>query len=127
MTVGFLVLPVTRNSIWTHVFALSWENTIRYHILLGYSFLMIVLLHAIYWWKVFVQEPDHTFNPFSVPLASIYMDDFTVPLASHTAVATVIVMGGLSLHAVRRKCYELFYYSHHLFMVIFLVMLWHAV
>ena len=29
---GLLVLPVTRNSVWTQVFGVSWEAALKYHI-----------------------------------------------------------------------------------------------
>ena len=45
LVLGLLLLPVSRNSIWTHVFGIPWEAAIATHVFLGYAFLIIGLLH----------------------------------------------------------------------------------
>ena len=53
---GLLVLPVSRNSIWSLVFGISWEAMIKYHTYLGGAFIITIILHAFVWWKVFDQK-----------------------------------------------------------------------
>jgi len=52
--------------------------------------------------------------------------DFTIGLVSGLGMASFLVMGVLSLPVVRRRSFELFYYSHHLFLLLLPAVLWHA-
>jgi len=54
-------------------------------------------------------------------------DDFTIPLGEVTTVIMMVVMGILSYYKIRRWNYDFFYHMHHFFVVVFIVMLWHAV
>ena len=126
LVMGFLVLPVSKNSIWTIVFNISWENLINYHKWLGSLFLFVVFLHAVYWSKVFLDAESFAVNIFVIP-AVYHADNFTVPLAEITSVLMIVLMGGLSFYKIRRWNYDLFYYAHHFFVVVFFVVLWHAV
>ena len=122
---GLLVLPVTRNSVWHQLFGISFDSMIRYHIYLGYSLLLTVVCHVALWWIVYYQNDSFPHDIFSIP--QIYhKDNFTVPLAVITSLFMFAIMGILSHHVVRRLYYELFYYSHHFSLVIFLMMLWHS-
>jgi len=125
MVTGLLVLPVTRNSVWSALFGVSWESLLVYHQLLGYLLIALVLVHIFLWWIVFSQQGTFPHDIFAVPLL-YHKDNFTVPLAMVSTVVMFVVMGGLSLPFVRRFHYDLFYWSHHLSLGIFLMMLWHS-
>ena len=125
MVTGLLVLPVTRNSVWSALFGVSWESLLVYHQLLGYLLLALVLIHMFLWWKVFAQQDTFPHDIFAVPL-KYHKDNFTVPLAMVSTVLMFLVMGGLSLPVVRRLHYDLFYWTHHLSLGLFLMMLWHS-
>jgi hypothetical protein len=56
MVTGLLVLPVTRNSVWTVLLGVSWENLVAYHQILGYLLLLLVLTHMFLWWSVYAQQ-----------------------------------------------------------------------
>jgi predicted ferric reductase len=122
---GVLVLPVTRNSVWHRLFGISFDSMIKYHIYLGYSLLTTVACHVGLWWIVYSENDSFPHDILAIP--QIYhKDNFTVPLAVITSILMFAIMGILSHHVVRRLCYELFYYSHHFALVIFLMMLWHS-
>jgi hypothetical protein len=55
VVMGLLVLPVSRNSLWSHVFGVSWESMLIYHKYLGGTFIFIILAHMFSWWVVFDQ------------------------------------------------------------------------
>ena len=58
---------------------------------------------------------------------STSIDNFTVPLVSLVTWLTFITMGGLALWTVRRRFFELFYYSHHItYCLLIPTVLWHA-
>lgn len=123
---GLLVLPVSRNSIWTEVFAISWDNLILYHKYLGAFFLLLVFMHGLCWSLVFKDDGSFSKNIFAIP-AQYHADNFTVPLAEITSVLMVFFMGMMSWPSIRRWNYDLFYWAHHFFVVVFFVVLWHAV
>jgi len=123
---GLLVLPTTRNSIWTTIFDVSFENMLIYHIYLGYLFLLLVVLHGVFWSIIYIKAGTLSKNIFAIPAQDMYADDFTVPLAEITSVVMIVVMGCISFYKIRRANYDLFYFTHHFFIVIFLVVLWHA-
>ena len=125
MVTGLLVLPVTRNSVWSALFGVSWESLLVYHQLLGYLLLVLVLLHMFLWWRVFAQQGTFPHDIFAVPL-KYHKDNFTVPLAMVSTLLMFAVMGGLSLPVVRRLHYDLFYWTHHLSLGLFAMMLWHS-
>ena len=59
--------------------------------------------------------------------AQFHFDNFTVPMAQILAVFMFAFMGVMSWFSVRRWNYDLFYFLHHFFVVVFLMVLWHAV
>jgi hypothetical protein len=124
---GLLVLPVSKNSVWFYVFNISWEQAIKYHKWLAYSFLLSVLIHAMLWWNVFSVFPNvFSLNVLTYPM-QYHADNFTNPLAQILSILMFFFMGIMSYHRIRRWNYDLFYYSHHFFVVVFLMVLWHAV
>ena len=123
VVLGLLVLPVAKNGVWSKLFGISWEGMIIYHQLLGYAFLLIVVLHMFSWWYVFALKGSFPSDVFSVPM-TYHKDNFTVPLSVLTSFVMFIIMGGLTFNVIRRKFYELFYYFHLFSGVIFLSVLW---
>jgi len=126
VTMGLLVLPVTKNSVWFHVFGQSWEDMIGYHRALAYLFLAFVFVHAMLWWNFYSVNPySFSLNVFALQ-AQFHRDNFTVPMAQILAVFMFAFMGVMSWFSVRRWNYDLFYFLHHFFVVVFLMILWHA-
>ena len=147
---GLLVLPVTRNSAWLHLFGISWTHALNYHKALGSAFLFVVALHMVAWWVVYHEQgvfphdalainmffplnfhakPGHCaelscLDPeYQQPAA----DNWTIPLMNLFMLFVGFPVFGVFTHeSVRRKNFELFYYSHHIFLVLWFAMLWHA-
>ena len=147
---GLLVLPVTRNSAWLDVFGVSWEHALRYHKALGFTFLFVIALHIVAWWVVYHEQgvfphdilavnmffplnfhakPGHCSHlscldpEYQHPAA----DNWTIPLMNLFMLFVGFpVFLFLTHEAVRRANFELFYYSHHCFIVLWFAMLWHA-
>uniref|UniRef100_A0A7S2UV64 FAD-binding FR-type domain-containing protein n=1 Tax=Fibrocapsa japonica TaxID=94617 RepID=A0A7S2UV64_9STRA len=108
------------------VFGVSWEAMIRIHRWLGYLFLALGIAHVICM-EMAIAEQGYAMpqNIFKIPL-DYHADNFTIPLMFLAFVALLITQGILSLEIVRRRMYEVFYYAHHMALVFFVVMLWHA-
>ena len=122
---GLLILPVSRNSIWSLVFGIPGEAMIAYHKIMGGLWFLVVLAHMFLWWTTFDRIGYLPKAVFSVP-SPYHPDNFTIPLSILTFFIAVILMGVLSNYWVRKYYHELFYWSHHFAMVMFFVMLWHA-
>jgi NAD(P)H-flavin reductase len=150
LIVGLLALPTARASIWAELFDTPWERLLRAHVWLGYAFLACSALHAAAWWVVFGEQGVFPHDAFAVnmyfPLnfhakpgncswlscldpeyQKPAADNWTIPLANLFMLFLGFpVFGLLTLNAVRRANFELFYYSHHAFLALFAVLLWHA-
>lgn len=123
IVIGLLVLPVSKNGVWSRIFGVSWEGMMIYHQILGYTFLLIILSHMFSWWVVYSQKGSFPSDIFAVPMI-YHKDNFTVPLSVVTSFIMFVIMGGFTFHIIRRKNYELFYYLHFFSGAIFLTVLW---
>lgn len=122
---GLLLLPASKNSVWTIVFGVSWDNMIHWHKVLGYTFLLVIAAHMFTWWTVFAQQDSFPHDIFNVPL-TYHSDNFTVPLAQLTFFIMIPIFGVFTYYKIRRWSYELFYFTHLFSVVVVLVVLWHA-
>jgi hypothetical protein len=132
---GLLILPVSRHSLWSHCLGVSWEALLWLHQLLGWAFLAIGVSHAALWYYKFdllgYLPRDWLNAPLQFPsngndAAPPHGDNFTIPLAMVTFAAMLVAVGVLALPIVRRRHFEVFYYSHHIALAFFVTSLWHA-
>lgn len=136
LVLSLLMLPISRNSAWPHVFKMPWESTVFLHRYLGIGFVVLVFCHMCFWWGTFSQQGFFPHDIFSVPMyyprdglppsEPPQADNFTIQIGILVGFILYVVMGILSYESIRRKHFELFYYSHHFFLVIFGATLWHA-
>ena len=92
---------------------------------LGYGLLISVIIHMLLWWSVYAENNSFPSDLYSIPTA-FHKDNFTIPLATTITVFMVVFMGIFTFHSIRRWNYDFFYITHHFFMIIFLMQLWHA-
>ena len=133
---GLLALPVARNSIWAEALGVSWEVGISLHKVLGYAFLSVGLAHAGFWWSTYAQAGTFPHDAYAAPTywpldghpisAGPIGDDFTIPTITYVFYMALFIFGVLTLETVRRNRFELFYYSHHFALVVYVAVLWHA-
>ena len=122
---GLLIMPISRNNIWSVVFGVSWEAMLRFHQYMGGIFGLLIACHCFTWWKVYSQQGFFPHDIFAVP-QQFHPDDFTVPLAVFTSICMLCIFYPLCSQYIRRSNYDLFYIIHHFSIVIFFMMLWHA-
>ena len=133
---ALLLLPVARRSMIAEAFGLAWEQLLWAHIWVGYATLLLFVVHALCWYKVYTSLHIFPEDVLEVPMyyptngrpksAGRCSDDWTVPLATITTVLALLFLGVLSHHQVRRNHFEVFYYTHHFFIAVYAVALWHA-
>eukprot|EP01006_Ploeotia_vitrea_P024178 TRINITY_DN56927_c0_g1_i2.p1 TRINITY_DN56927_c0_g1~~TRINITY_DN56927_c0_g1_i2.p1 ORF type:complete len:891 (+),score=4.99 TRINITY_DN56927_c0_g1_i2:98-2674(+) len=150
---GLLLYPASRQSILIYAFDVSWEALIQLHRLLGYFALFLSSLHVALWygywyllgkdrwWEKFA---PHDFFPWNVPQyyqsnGADFMPpkpgedpppprgyNWTVPLMTWLFYPMLVSMLVFAFYKIRRSHFELFYYTHHLGIIIYLGLLWHA-
>lgn len=132
--IALLSLPTPRSSVWSMLFGVSWEVGIRFHRVLGYLTLVTSLLHQVLWWVTYAKEsdpacsgqaPQWPHDIFAVPLC-YHKDDWGVPAMIFVWFFMLVGMGIFAHEYFRRNHFELFYYVHHLYMVIYIAVLLHA-
>jgi NAD(P)H-flavin reductase len=153
---GLMLLPVTKNSVLTSVFGISWEQVIFVHIWMGQVILIVIALHMLCFWRVFDNEAAWPQDILQVPMwypantgcADQWIDgsrkqerdcfeqwhkfhtpdsdNFTIQMTTVSSFSLFILTGFFARYSVRRENYELFHYLHHIFVVVFLVALLHA-
>mmetsp|Transcript_15362 Transcript_15362/g.19251 ORF Transcript_15362/g.19251 Transcript_15362/m.19251 type:complete len:798 (-) Transcript_15362:498-2891(-) len=117
---GLLLLPISRNNIWSITFGVSWEAMVKFHRWLGRIMLVIVILHVSFWVNA------EGWSILSLPFSTYHSDNFTIPMSVISTVFLILFIGVGTLDWIRRNHFEIFYYSHFVFMGVFIVMLWHA-
>lgn len=121
-TMGLVVLPVSRNSIWTAYVGLGWEAIIRFHALSGGALVAEVVAHSILWY--WAERRDLKRYPLGFDYPYPNARNWTVPLMIVVSVAMFLAMG--LLVRVRRSHWEVFKWTHHIALAVFVATLWHA-
>ncbi|XP_059648339.1 ferric reduction oxidase 7, chloroplastic-like [Cornus florida] len=113
---AFLFLPVARGSILLRLIHIPFEHAARYHVWLGHLTMLIFTLHGLFYVIAWAMEGDL--------LASILEWDNVgiANLAGVISLAAGLLMWVTSLPPVRRINFELFFYTHQLY-VVFVVFL----
>lgn len=53
LNLGLMLIPVSRNSIFNKLLNIPYEKFIGYHVILGYSFMILGVSHMSCFWKVY--------------------------------------------------------------------------
>jgi predicted ferric reductase len=139
LVLGLLSLPVARNSVWAEVLHLPWEQAISLHRVLGYLFLLVGLAHMFAWWKVYGEAGTFPRDLYAIPTSyptggepishhhtAGGSDNFTIHTMTYIFYLSLPIFGILTYEGIRRKRFELFYYSHHFALVVYLGVVFHA-
>lgn len=118
-----------RNNIFVTIFQVPYQSFLSYHKVLGYIVYILVTIHMLLWMIKWLGEGSLASNVVSIDFLEVsqqvyHYDNFTVVLAEIAWImATAIIFTALFC---RRRNYEIFYYVHHLGIVIYLIALLHA-
>ena len=121
-TLCFLVvLPASRTSIWVIVFGIPFERAIKWHRLFGKLFIGSVYLHLlVVLWR-------YGANVLTSQIQWGPSKDAPYPIFGLICGICITLIAGTSFDAIRRKSYELFYFSHlPLLMIISITAILHA-
>ncbi|OMO71821.1 Cytochrome b245, heavy chain [Corchorus olitorius] len=116
---AFLFFPVTRGSSLLPLVGLTSESSIKYHIWLGHVSNFLFLLHTIgfiIYWAITNQMAE------ILEWSSTYVSN----VAGMIAMVIAIPMWVTSFPYFRRKMFELFFYTHHIYLVYILFYVLHV-
>ncbi|KAJ3706898.1 hypothetical protein LUZ61_010603 [Rhynchospora tenuis] len=112
LCLAFLFFPVTRSSSLLQLIGLTSESCIKYHMWLGHIVMVLFSAHGvcylIYW--------DHT---SSMDEMKKWAKVGVANVAGEIALLAGLIMWITTFPRIRRKMFELFYYTHH-FYILFL-------
>jgi len=107
------MLPVTRNSVWLYVFGISYERAIKFHRWIAVLFVATVVVHGVlmgvYQSKTAEEGVNYIFRWSD--------EDEHWNLPGFIAGLIFVVQALFAIWIVRRKVFELFMWTHMLFIV----------
>ncbi|KAI4364718.1 hypothetical protein MLD38_020773 [Melastoma candidum] len=116
---AFLFFPVTRGSSLLAFFGLTSESSIKYHIWLGHVVMTLFSTHGlcliIYW------SATHQISQMAE-----WAKTGISNVAGEIALLFGLVLWSTTFPQIRRKMFELFYYTHHLYLLFMLFFVLHV-
>ncbi|KAF7130024.1 hypothetical protein RHSIM_Rhsim10G0099300 [Rhododendron simsii] len=118
LCLAFLFLPVARGSVLLRLVDIPFEHATRYHVWLGHLTMLLFTLHGLFYviaWALQGRLLSEILEWKNIGVAN---------LAGVISLAAGLFMWVTSLRPVRRQNFELFFYTHQLYIVfvVFLAM-----
>jgi len=135
----YLILPIGRRSVVLEALNVSWEHSVKYHRWVGYWTFVLVLLHSAMYVAVWIHGNGQSrFDPESLMIRHNLVpwgcnttcdnDQFRQLRINFFGIFALIfmtIMVVFSLPWIRRQRFELFYYTHHLFVLVLIFLCLH--
>ena len=134
----YLLMPMGRRSILLEALGVSWEKAVKYHRWVGYYTVVIIVLHGSGYVAVWLRgngderwDPDgvmvrHTLVPWGCRECNEDQHFLhSTSMYGMVCMLLVTIMAFFSLPWFRRNKFEWFYYSHHLFIVLLVFLVFH--
>ncbi|GAA0154608.1 hypothetical protein Leryth_004124 [Lithospermum erythrorhizon] len=119
IVLSFLFFPVSRGSSLLPLFGLTSEGSIKYHIWLGHMVMALFTAHGvcyiIYW--AATHQLDEMLKWAKTDVSNV---------AGEISLVAGLVMWATTFSNLRRKMFELFFYTHHLYIVFVVFFVFHV-
>ncbi|KAK6786751.1 hypothetical protein RDI58_015276 [Solanum bulbocastanum] len=116
---AFLFFPVTRGSSILQLFGLTSESSVKYHIWLGHAVMALFTVHGlcfiIFWADTHQLSIMLEWNKVGISI-----------VAGEVSLLAGIAMWMTSFPRIRRKLFELFFYTHHLYVIFVVFFVFHV-
>lgn len=123
---GVMILPVSRNSVWSSVLNYPGEQMLKFHKWAAGMFLVLSFGHLFAFMGVFASLGE-------LPAAMIVSpntyrsQDSTIGMMSGVVVFIVIPVFCVgTMNIIRRRYFEVFYFTHFASGILFLAIIWHS-
>ncbi|KAJ8536506.1 hypothetical protein K7X08_034907 [Anisodus acutangulus] len=117
---ALLLLPILRGMSIFRLLGIQFEASVRYHVWLGTSMILFATLHGggtLIIWGIKHHIGDEMWK---------WQKTGRIYLAGEITLLTGLVIWITSLPQIKRKQFEIFYYTHHLYIVFLLFFLFHT-
>jgi len=136
----YLLLPIGRKSVLLQAAGVSWERAVKYHRWVGYYTVLIIVVHSILYFFIWIHGDSHpNYDPEGemirqnmVPWYCSKNDcnedqarQLRVNNYGFLTLLFIVIMTAFSIPWIRRNKFEWFYYTHHLFILVFLFICLH--
>ncbi|KAL6650777.1 hypothetical protein ACP70R_009702 [Stipagrostis hirtigluma subsp. patula] len=116
----FLFLPVARGSVLLRLIDIPFEHATRYHVWLGHLTMALFTLHGLFYvisWSMQGRLLEEMGQWKEIGVAN---------LPGVISLAAGLLMWVTSLHPVRKRFFELFFYTHQLYVVFVVFLAFHV-
>ncbi|XP_022893016.1 ferric reduction oxidase 8, mitochondrial isoform X2 [Olea europaea var. sylvestris] len=117
---ALILLPILRGMSIFRLLGIQFEASVRYHICLGTAMIFFATLHGagtLFIWGVKHRIQDEMWK---------WQKTGRIYLAGEITLITGLVISITALPQIRRKWFQAFYYSHHLYIVFIVFFLFHG-
>ncbi|KAM3714978.1 hypothetical protein ACJW31_01G373300 [Castanea mollissima] len=117
---AFLFIPVARGSVLLRLINIPFEQAIRYHVWLGHLTMLLFTVHGLLYVIAW------TIEGHLLKLILEWADAGVAHLAGVISLTAGLLMWMTSLYPVRRNKFELFIYTHQLYVIFIVFFAFHA-
>ncbi|XP_071725101.1 ferric reduction oxidase 2-like [Rutidosis leptorrhynchoides] len=110
---AFLFFPVTRGSTVLPLFGLTSESSIKYHIWVGHAVLTSLTVHGLCYITAWAASND-------ISKVIKWGQQHASNVAGELSLLAGLILWATTYSGIRRKCFELFFCTHHLY-ILFMV------
>eukprot|EP00455_Lapot_gusevi_P053492 TRINITY_DN834_c0_g1_i3.p1 TRINITY_DN834_c0_g1~~TRINITY_DN834_c0_g1_i3.p1 ORF type:complete len:1190 (-),score=250.86 TRINITY_DN834_c0_g1_i3:81-3254(-) len=121
LNIGMLILPVSRYSLWSFLFGLSFERMVQYHRYLARVVGIVMFVHLVLWWAVWARAGVLIECIFSMEAAG-----YDGILWGEFAFICGLIIFITAYPTVRRLYFEVFFYAHHFYILFFVFAILHT-
>ena len=114
----FLGLPATRNCFWMVSLGIDYAHGIKYHRWLGYATFAALLGHCMPYYISWTSQGTFMANAFPKGATADEQRAGWENLFGQIAFLSILIMVLTSINHIRRNYYNVFYYAHHLYIVV---------
>ncbi|ORY45583.1 hypothetical protein BCR33DRAFT_716248 [Rhizoclosmatium globosum] len=123
---GFVMIPVSKNSFLATFFDLPYTAMARVHIWIGRVIWWLTVFHTVDGIMKYVLNNRDPLNMIRVPKNPEWGDHDFVGVTGIVATAALLIITLTSLDFVRRKYFNVFFYTHFLVFIFILFAYFHA-
>ncbi|GLJ11039.1 hypothetical protein SUGI_0141080 [Cryptomeria japonica] len=111
LCLAFLFFPVTRGSVLLQLLNTSFELSVKYHIWIAHVTMVIFTAHGVSYlliWGATHELPGKMFSWVKIGYSNI---------AGEIALLAGLIIWLTSIKPIRQRFFEVFYYTHHLYLI----------